>query len=539
MKDKSREPPTKQAKAENGGAVTTSIPSASQDSGPLSQGAQMPRFSAASSALGITGSAEGRVISHTIVTTQMDGKMKLASELRVSKERVRAALTSKAGSTGAPGERQGSHVTSYETILQLICTVCTDLDVKEVPKKIKDIADKLLTEEEMRKFSESFGKAKEEFEKTIATIPTRDQRKATTAMMREIAANSGNLSAGAISLFKSSLGIDAGTAITEDGAKLGIERHKAALKRTELNIRSEFISACATLLLESINISRNAAFAGDGPEVGEGARVKAANYALKALQRAEEVSKMFSEGAGMSLMDGLEPAQRKKMEEFVADYEKRGSKLKSGLGELSLPKSGNPGDVRFAADDNAEAKARKIITAYRTIEEQAAADRAPRSGATWYPRTFADRIAQQLGNLFDFKYEAHKNDRESLDTLKDVVARHFAIATCAFGLDKLDETVKNKVLDVFLDKVVLGPQVTDEAGGTPKVIANGQGWESFRDDQGDQINKADLKQYILAKLATAKDSAAPAPPPAPALSPQAPSAAPLAGSKTADTSRET
>lgn len=469
-------------------------------SAPRGGSAEPPRFSADSSAIGVSTVVVGRVISHLTESENVGGKIKLSSKLHVGKDRVKAALTDKGGVVGTVGKKQGSHTTSYETILQLICTVCTDTDIKAVPEKIIKIAAKILDDEEMKKFLNGFDKVAQDLDEKLKTIPTKNQRKATTTMYRRMAAHPDIMlpTDDDKVLFREMLGMPEGIEITLANAEPRIEVHKAALKRADMDVRSEFIDEAATLLLRNLNVCRNAAYAGDGPGVGEGQRVKDANYALKALQRSEELSKMFD--GNMVIRTDVNADQRKKLAEFVDDYAKPKSKLKSGLRELNLNGNEPLDEVRFLDTDDIDTRAGKIIERYRQVVELDTPGRPPRDARNWYPKTFAERIAQQLGNLFDFEKIDHDSDDKPGKNLQDTVARHLEISFSAFDLDKLPKEVQDKVLDVFIDRVILGEKITTPVVGreTPKVIANGQNWKDYSNDDGEGIDRGDLKSEIQA-----------------------------------------
>jgi hypothetical protein len=90
---------------------------------------------------------------------------------------------------------------------------------------------------------------------------------------------------------------------------------------------------------------------------------------------------------------------------------------------------------------------------------------------------FVKIIGSCFGNLFDFNYEIHGNKPTAMGALFQVTAKHIVVMFRAFpGLQLIEDSVRDKIIDDFLDEYVLKKQgwlelsLKSEEEPTPKTM---------------------------------------------------------------------
>ncbi len=294
------------------------------------------------------------------------------------------------------GKTQGDHVTAYRSFLEMLVAATEGNSLKKTANVITEIA-KSLMPDKIAKFDKVLKNLQDEIEKT-ATIELRHR------VLKDLRALKG---------FKGTKRYtDEEIEILREDLK---SRRRAVYMRAVEQIGQEFI--------KQINLDEETAFKKEGPsDTGEGARVKKAIHALKAINYLKSIYE-----------EKDSEARETRMDRFYSKYIEIGAPYKDEANAIF-----------------GENKVKDLNKKWTSILDKKAFLN------KLYTDTNKEIIGDFFGDLFDFKYSVHASKPRPDTLLYKVVAKHIVIMFHAFDEFQLfDNDTKKEIIDQFLQQKIL------------------------------------------------------------------------------------
>ena len=365
-----------------------------------------------------TASNQDLIVSVEEVLTSSSGKK--VTVLSISNQRPDTAL----------GKTQGDHVTAYRSLIEMLMTAVEGVSLRKAGVIISDTFKALLPEGGGR-----FDEMLNSMEPQITRIPSSSDRKKIIQDLR----NTGNYDENFLS------------------------HHNEMMKSHKRSVLMSIVRETGQEFIKQINLDEETAFKKEGPaDKGEGARVKKATHALKAIN---DLKPIYEESDSS--------VKEARMDRFYKKYVETSAPYKDGANAMfgeSVVKSLNQ---KWDSVLDKKAFLNKLYT-----------------GAN------KEKIGKFFGDLFDFKCEAHKSKKSSEDLLFKVTAKHIVTMFRAFDeFQSFDTETKQQIVDKFMEKEILQEQGwSDHAKreGRKKVSMN---FETLKEGVGKFLNLEEHRMY--------------------------------------------
>jgi hypothetical protein len=291
------------------------------------------------------------------------------------------------------GKAQGDHVTAYRSFLEMLMAATEGSSLRKTADIIAKTA-KSLIPGKAEKFDEILENIEKEIEKKVSA-KTRCQ------ILQDL----------------------------KDKAQYSdsqLESIKEDLKSSKRAFLMKVVERIGQEFIKQINLDEETAFKKEGPaDKGEGARVKKAIHALKAINDLK------------ALCDNNDTFNETRLNRFYKKFIKVGSPYKDGANEIFG--EGSIKELNKYWGKKSRSKAFELRKLYYDIDKE--------------------KIGKLFGDLFDFKYSVH-SDKSKPDTLLcKVVAKHIVTMFHAFDeLQSFDDTIKGEIIDKFLQQEILEKQ---------------------------------------------------------------------------------
>jgi hypothetical protein len=211
-----------------------------------------------------------------------------------------------------------------------------------------------------------------------------------------------------------------------------------SLKMARRAVFKQMVEQIGETFIREVNLDAHTAFARVGAmDRAQGSRVKKAIHGLKAINDLANLIEILSDSS-INIVD-----QEQRVENFYNDYIKTYAPYKDGANEIF-------GTVQ--------------ITCLNTQWERLSGDQRTTSLQTLQLELltsgdFIKVMGSCFGNLFDFKYDVHKDAEDAAAVLFEVIAKHMVVMFRAFPrLRSFEEAIKENIIDEFINECVLKEQ---------------------------------------------------------------------------------
>jgi hypothetical protein len=325
--------------------------------------------------------------------------------------------------TNLSNHKQGNHVSAYITFIHLLISAVEFEDALQVSTRILQTLENIIPSQEA-----SNKELLEFIEQKLSKFTSRNERKKTTAYLK----------AGMLSIKKSQNEID------EE-----VTKTKNTIKSNNNYIIADITENAANYLLENLNKDEYMTIAKTNKDSNggvEGPLVRNAINCLKTVDRIININNAKNDKEYKELV-----------EDFIEDYYKTGSSLKSGLKRIMCP---NETITNFNIDINIKDQFKNLK---KTLKDPENPDIISRSKSFFNNLLFnkdskeihQNNIFKSVSNLFDFKHSENQALPNVEPILYKVTARHLAIIFNAFpNLKSLDNENRDYIKNNFLDFVL-------------------------------------------------------------------------------------